>query len=252
MAKAKARVEVSEISIEEKLRALNNLQAVDSKVDRIKTLRGELPLEVQDLEDEIVGLQTRVDKFEEESKEFEKSVAGKKSEIKQAETQIKKYTEQQNNVRNNREYDALSKEIEFQQLEIQLCEKRIREFTLQVNEKKEEIGKAREILDERKKDLELKESELKEITEETQKEEDQLMKKSAELEKVIDPRLLSAYSRIRTNARNGLAVVGVERDSCGGCFNKIPPQRQMEIKSRKKIIVCEYCGRIIIDPEIVK
>ncbi len=252
MAKAKVQTEVIEVSIEEKLKALNNLQAVDSQIDRIKTLRGELPLEVQDLEDEIVGLQTRLNKFEEECKEFEKSVTGKKAEIKQAEVQIKKYTEQQNNVRNNREYDALSKEIEFQQLEIQLCEKRIREFTLQVNEKKEEIEKARVILDERKKDLELKVSELKEITEETQKEEDQLKVKSVELEKVIDPRLLSAYSRIRSNARNGLAVVGVERDACGGCFNKIPPQRQMEIKSRKKIIVCEYCGRIIVDPDIIK
>jgi len=252
MAKAKAQTEVIEVSIEEKLKALNNLQSVDSQIDRIKTLRGELPLEVQDLEDEIVGLQTRLSKFEEECKEFEKSVTGKKAEIKQAEVQIKKYTEQQNNVRNNREYDALSKEIEFQQLEIQLCEKRIREFTLQVNEKKEEIEKARNILDERKKDLDLKLSELKEITEETQKEEDQLKNKSVELEKVIDPRLLSAYSRIRSNARNGLAVVGVERDACGGCFNKIPPQRQMEIKSRKKIIVCEYCGRIIVDPDIIK
>ena len=252
MAKAKVQTEVVEVSIEEKLKALNNLQAVDSQIDRIKTLRGELPLEVQDLEDEIVGLQTRLDKFEEESKEFEKAVVGKKAEIKQAETQIKKYTEQQNSVRNNREFDALSKEIEFQQLEIQLCEKRIREFTAQVSEKKEEIEKARGILEERKKDLDLKVSELKEITEETQKEEDALKDKSIDLEKVIDPRLLSAYTRIRKNARNGLAVVGVERDACGGCFNKIPPQRQLEIKSRKKIIVCEYCGRIIIDPDIMK
>ena len=251
MAKAKVQSEVVEVSIEEKLKALNNLQSVDSQIDRIKTLRGELPLEVQDLEDEIVGLQTRLDKFEDECKEFEKAVTAKKAEIKQAEAQIKKYTEQQNSVRNNREYDALSKEIEFQQLEIQLCEKRIREFTALVSEKKEEIEKARGILEERQKDLDLKNSELKEITEETQKEEDALKNKSIELEKVIDPRLLSAYSRIRSNARNGLAVVGVERDSCGGCFNKIPPQRQLEIKSRKKIIVCEYCGRIIIDPDII-
>ncbi len=252
MAKAAAPVEVLEVSVEEKLRALHNLQAVDSQIDRIKMLRGELPLEVQDLEDEIVGLETRINKFEEESKEFEKAVATKKAEIKQSETQIKKYTEQQNNVRNNREYDALTKEVEFQQLEIQLSEKRIKEFTIQMNEKKDEIAKARVVFEDRKKDLELKVNELKEITEETQKEEDVLAKKSIELDKIIDPRLLQAYTRIRGNARNGLAVVGVERDSCGGCFNKIPPQRQLEIKTRKKIIVCEYCGRIIIDPEIVK
>ncbi len=253
MAKVKEKTqEVLEVSIEEKLLALNKLQTVDSKIDRIKTLRGELPLEVQDLEDEIEGLGTRISKFEEESKEFEKAVTAKKAEIKQAETQIKKYTEQQNNVRNNREYDSLTKEIEFQQLEIQLCEKRIKEYTFQMNEKKGEIVKAREIFEDRKKDLEIKVNELKEITEETQKEEDELAKKSKELEKVIEPRLLTAYKRIRGNARNGLAVVGVERDACGGCFNKIPPQRQLEIKTRKKIIVCEYCGRIIIDPEIIK
>lgn len=241
-----------EVSIEEKLLALNKLQTVDSKIDRIKTLRGELPLEVQDLEDEIEGLETRINKFEDESKEFEKAVTAKKAEIKQAEAQIKKYTEQQNNVRNNREYDSLTKEIEFQQLEIQLCEKRIKEYTFQMNEKKGEISKAREVFEDRKKDLEIKVNELKEITEETQKEEDTLAKKSTELEKVIEPRLLTAYKRIRSNARNGLAVVGVERDACGGCFNKVPPQRQLEIKTRKKIIVCEYCGRIIVDPEIIK
>ncbi len=244
--------DILEVSIEEKLLALNNLQTVDSKIDRIKTLRGELPLEVQDLEDEIAGLETRINKFEEESKTFEKAISTKKTEIKQADILIKKYTEQQNNVRNNREYDSLTKEIEFQQLEIQLCEKRIKEYTIQMNEKKDEISKARVGFDERKKDLVLKVNELKGITEETQKEEDELLKKSVQLEKVIDPRLLSAYKRIRINARNGLAVVGVERNACGGCFNKVPPQRQLEIKTRKKIIVCEYCGRIIIDPEIVK
>ncbi|PIP54574.1 MAG: hypothetical protein COX07_04585 [Bacteroidetes bacterium CG23_combo_of_CG06-09_8_20_14_all_32_9] len=252
MTKATSNVEVSEVSIEEKLIALHNLQAVDSQIDRIRTLRGELPLEVQDLEDEIQGLETRIDKFVKESKEFEKNVSVKKGEIKQSEIQIKKYTGQQKNVRNNREYDALTKEIEFQQLEIQLSEKRIKEFTVQMNGKKDEIAKARLVFEDRKKDLELKVAELKEITEETQKEENILIKKSTELEKIIDPRLIAAYKRIRENARNGLAVVGVERDACGGCFNKIPPQRQLEIKTRKKIIVCEYCGRIIIDPEIVK
>jgi len=253
MAKVKEKApEKNDITIEEKLMALYKLQSVDSKIDRIKTLRGELPLEVRDLEDDIEGLETRIHKFEEENKELEKTLASKKTEIKQAETQIKKYTDQQNNVRNNREYDSLSKEIEFQQLEIQLCEKRIKEFTLKLTDKKEQITKAKAVFEDRKKDLDLKLKELKEITEETQKEEDDLSKKSLQLEKVIEPRLLNAYKRIRNNARNGLAVVGVQRDACGGCFNKVPPQRQLEIKNRKKIIVCEYCGRIIIDPEIIK
>lgn len=251
MVKEKKHAEVAEISIEDKLIALFKLQAVDSQIDKIKVLRGELPLEVQDLEDEIEGLQTRLNKFEDETKGIEKTISAKKAEIKQAEINIKKYTEQQNNVRNNREYDSLTKEIEFQQLEIQLCEKRIKEFAAQLTEKKTETENAKQILADRKKDLESKENELQEITEETQIEEKQLQKKSDELEKVIDPRLFSAYIRIRQNARNGLAVVGVERDACGGCFNKIPPQRQLEIKSRKKIIVCEYCGRIIVDPDIV-
>jgi hypothetical protein len=250
MAKEAKVTEVTEIPVEEKLRALFNLQAVDSETDKIKTLRGELPLEVQDLEDEIAGLQTRVNNFDDEVKELNSLIQNKKNEIKEAETLIKKYEEQQNNVRNNREFDSLSKEIEFQGLEIQLCEKKIKEFAAQISEKKEIIDSSRAVLDERTNDLNIKKSELDEIIIDTQKEEQTLSDKSKEIEQFIEPRLLAAYKRIRINARNGLAVVTIERDACGGCFNKIPPQKQLEIRSRKKIIVCEYCGRIIVDKEI--
>jgi uncharacterized protein len=250
MAKEKIVSEVTEISVEEKLRALFNLQVVDSETDKIKTLRGELPLEVQDLEDDIAGLQTRVQNYEDELKEVNSLILTKKNEIKEAESLIKKYEEQQNNVRNNREYESLSKEIEFQGLEIQLCEKKIKEFNLQASEKKEIIESSNTILEERINDLNLKKSELEEIISDTQKEEETLKEKSGEIEQFIEQRLLAAYKRIRSNARNGLAVVSIERDACGGCFNKIPPQKQLEIRSRKKIIVCEYCGRIIVDKEI--
>lgn len=242
--------EQTEISIEEKLRALFELQKVDSEIDKIKILRGELPLEVQDLEDEIVGLETRVQNLEEETKSLDTAVANKKTEIANAQQLIKKYQEQQNNVRNNREYDPLSKEIEFQTLEIELCEKRIREFNVQISVKKEQIDQSKAQLEERQTDLSNKKNELEEISMETKKEEDNLLGKSKDLETIIEPRLVTAYKRIRGNARNGLAVVTVERDACGGCFNKIPPQRQLDIKSRKKIIVCEYCGRILVDSEI--
>ncbi len=242
--------EQTEISIEEKLRALFELQKVDSEIDKIKILRGELPLEVQDLEDEIVGLETRIQNLEEETKSLDTVVANKKTEIANAQQLIKKYQEQQNNVRNNREYDSISKEIEFQTLEIELCEKRIREFNVQISVKQEQIDQSKTQLEERQTDLSNKKSELEEISMETQKEEDNLLNKSKDLETIIEPRLVTAYKRIRGNARNGLAVVTVERDACGGCFNKIPPQRQLDIKSRKKIIVCEYCGRILVDSEI--
>jgi predicted nucleic acid-binding Zn-ribbon protein len=239
-----------DFSVEDKLRALYNLQTVDSEIDKIKILRGELPLEVQDLEDEIAGLETRVNNFKEEVVNLEQSVLTKNNEIKDSKALIKKYEEQQMNVRNNREFDSLSKEIEFQTLEIELCEKRIKEFALHVKEKKEVIDKSVTVLEERKGDLDNKKTELDEIISDTQKEEDILTKRSKEIETVIEPRLLTAYKRIRSNARNGLAVVTIQRDACGGCFNKIPPQRQLDIKSRKKIIVCEYCGRILVDDEI--
>lgn len=241
----------TELTIEEKLRALYSLQLVDSEIDKIRTLRGELPLEVQDLEDEVEGLETRMSNLKNEISELEKSIISKNNEITASQALIKKYEEQQNNVRNNREYDSLSKEIEFQTLEIELCNKKIREFTAQVAEKKEVMDEALKTLEERKHDLESKKSELDDITRDTQKEEEQLTERSFELETRIEERLLTAYKRIRSNARNGLAVVPVQRDACGGCFNQIPPQRQLDIRSRKKIIVCEYCGRILVDDEIV-
>ncbi len=250
MAKAKKSAEVAEMTVAEKLKALYDLQLVDTAIDKIRILRGELPLEVQDLEDEIEGLQTRVSKFDEDVESLDKSISGKKQEIAKAQELIKKYAEQQNNVRNNREFDSLSKEIEFQTLEIELSEKRIREFTAKIDEKKVVIGESIEVLEGRKLDLENKNKELDDIIEDTKKEETVMEKKSAELEVIIEDRLVSAYKKIRGNARNGLAVVPVERDACGGCFNKIPPQRQLDIASRKKIIVCEYCGRILVDSNI--
>ncbi len=250
MAKAKKSAEVVEMSVAEKLKALYDLQLVDTAIDKIRILRGELPLEVQDLEDEIEGLQTRVSKFDDDIESLDKSINGKKQEISNAHELIKKYAEQQNNVRNNREYDSLSKEIEFQTLEIELCEKRIREFTVKIDEKKVVIAESTGVLDERKLDLENKNKELDDIIDDTKKEESAMEKRSATLEGIIEERLTAAYKKIRGNARNGLAVVPVERDACGGCFNKIPPQRQLDIASRKKIIVCEYCGRILVDAKI--
>ena len=247
----KIKLHESEISVEERLRALYSLQLVDSEIDKIKTLRGELPLEVQDLEDEIAGLETRLANLKEEVVNLEKSVSKKHNEIGDAEGLIKKYDEQQKNVRNNREFDSLSKEIEYQNLEIELFNKKIKEFTYQMDEKKAAIEESELLLSERRTDLENKKSELDEIISDTQKEEEGLYGKLESIEEIIEDRLLTAYKRIRANARNGLAVVPVQRDACGGCFNQIPPQRQLDIKSRKKIIVCEYCGRILVDDEIV-
>ena len=242
----------TEIPVEDRLRALYNLQLVDSEIDKIKTLRGELPLEVQDLEDDIAGLETRLGNLREEVVALEKNIQKKHNEITDSEALIKKYEEQQKNVRNNREFDSLSKEIEYQNLEIELYNKKIKEFNVQVEEKKVLIKESEGTLDERKSDLETKKSELDEIISDTQKEEEGLYKKLEKTQNLIEDRLLMAYKRIRSNARNGLAVVPVQRDACGGCFNQIPPQRQLDIKSRKKIIVCEYCGRILVDDEIIK
>lgn len=243
--------DLKDISVEEKLRALYEMQSIDAEVDRIKTLRGELPLEVQDLEDEIVGLDTRINNLNTEVSVLGDTITKKKQEIKEADLLIKKYEAQQSNVRNNREFDSISKEIEFQKLEIELCEKRIKEFTVEVAGKKIQIEKSDAVLADKKMDLEAKKSELDAIVSETQLEEDRLNGKSAEYKTKIEERLINAYTRIRGNARNGLAVVTVERDACGGCFNKIPPQRQMDIRTRKKIIVCEYCGRVLVDRYIV-
>lgn len=239
-----------DVSVELKLRALYELQTVVSEVDKIKVLRGELPLEVQDLEDEIAGLKTRLINLDSEIKNLDTATNNKRIAIKDSQALIAKYTEQQNNVRNNREFDSLSKEIEFQNLEIELSEKRIREFSIEMKEKEESIVTSKQLLTERQEDLERKKSELQEIQEETKIEEERLRSKSEKIESFIEPRLLTAFKRIRKNARNGLAVVTIQRDACGGCFNKIPPQRQMDIANRKKIIVCEYCGRILVDPQI--
>lgn len=236
--------------VENTLVALFKLQLFDSQIDKIKMIRGELPLEVQDLEDEIVGLETRIENYKEEIVALEKSIQDKKAAIKESESLIKKYEEQKMNVRNNREYDSLTKEIEFQTLEIQLSEKRIKEYTENLGSKKEQIVDAEEVLNERRNDLEIKNSELKDIIDETEIEEKTLANRSDELQGSVDNRLLTAYQRIRQNARNGLAIVQIERDACGGCFNKIPPQHQLDIRMHKKIIVCEYCGRILVDSDI--
>lgn len=241
-----------EAAVRKKLISLYTLQLIDAQVDKIRNIRGELPLEVQDLEDEIEGLETRISKFNQEISDFQMDITNKQNSIKDSHELVKKYEAQQMNVRNNREYDSLSKEMEYQSLEIQLAEKKIKEFEALIQSKKEILEMSEKELEERRNDLEIKNNELKDIVEETQKEELQLREKSAEQEKNIDDRMLSAYKRIRTNARNGLAVVPVERDACGGCFNKIPPQRQLDIRLNKKIIVCEYCGRILVDPDIIE
>ncbi|MFN3555026.1 MAG: zinc ribbon domain-containing protein [Bacteroidales bacterium] len=238
--------------VRKKLISLYTLQMIDAQIDKIKIIRGELPLEVQDLEDEIEGLETRINKYRQEISEQEMEISQKLGSIKESQELVKKYESQQMNVRNNREFDSLNKEIEYQTLEIQLAEKKIKEFTAAIESKKQMADIAAGELEERKNDLEIKNAELKDIIEETQKEEEQLREKSVQQEVNIDERLLTAYKRIRSNARNGLAVVPVERDACGGCFNKIPPQRQLDIRLNKKIIVCEYCGRILVDIEIVE
>lgn len=244
-------IEKKEISVEEKLKALFELQAVDSEIDKIKILRGELPLEVRDLEDEIEGLQTRISNFEEEIKTTQQFVVEKKEAIKDSQKLIKKYETQQMKVRNNREYDSLTKEIEFQNLEIQLSEKRIKENNEKLHDKKLIIEDSKDILQDKISDLDIKKKELSDIVSETEKDEIRLLKKSKGFENVIEERLIKAYKRIRNNARNGLAVVSVERDACGGCFNKIPPQKQLDVASHKKIIVCEHCGRILVDKYIL-
>ena len=238
-----------EVSVADKLYALYDLQKIDSEIDRIRTIRGELPLEVQDLEDELEGLETRIAKIQEEIKDLETEILDRKNATKDAETAIAKYKEQQNNVRNNREFESLAKEIEFQELEIKLHDKKSKEAKLKITNKQELLTEAKERFDFRASDLKTKKDELQEIVGETQKEEDDLIKKSEEAKKKIDDRLVFAYNRLRSNAKNGLAVVPVDRDSCGGCFNKIPPQRQLDIQSKKKVLVCEHCGRILVPSE---
>ena len=245
-----AKKDPTDLTVEEKLKTLYQLQSALSAIDEKRALRGELPLEVQDLEDEIAGLTTRVDKIKNEISEFQRAITQKKGEIVDAETSVARYKSQLDEVKNNREYDTLSKEIEFQTLEIELCNKKIREANARILEKQNELQANEEVITERQGDLDMKRSELEEIMTETRAEEEKLKEKVKDLESKIETRLLTSFKRIRKNARNGLGVVYVQRDACGGCFNKIPPQRQLDIKMHKKIIVCEYCGRIMIDPEL--
>jgi hypothetical protein len=239
-----------ELTVEEKLKTLYQLQSTLSKIDEIKTLRGELPLEVEDLEDEIVGLNTRIDKIKGDINELRRELVTRKADIEKANTAIAKYKEQLDNVSNNRQYDLLSKEIEYQTLEVELAEKKMREANDALEARQIDLAQAIKDLDERNNDLVDKKAELEEIVAETKQEEEHLREKSKDLETRIEPRLLQSFKRIRKNTRNGLGIVYVQRDACGGCFNHIPPQRQLDIKSHKKIIVCEYCGRIMIDPEL--
>jgi len=245
-----AKKDPSELSVEERLKTLYQLQTALSAIDEKRLLRGELPLEVQDLEDEIAGLTTRVEKIAADIEEYQKAITTKKGEIADAEASVERYKEQLNEVKNNREYDTLSKEIEFQTLEIELCNKKIREANNKIADKQREMESSQALIAERKGDLDVKKNELEEIMEETRVEEEKLKETVKSLEAKIEGRLLTSFKRIRRNARNGLGIVYVQRDACGGCFNKIPPQRQLDIKMHKKIIVCEYCGRIMIDPEL--
>ena len=245
-----AKKDPTDLTVEERLKTLYQLQSALSSIDEKRTLRGELPQEVNDLEDEIEGLNTRVQRIQADIDEFQQAITMKKGDIADAETSVARYKSQLNDVKNNREYDTLSKEIEFQSLEIELCNKKIREAQARIAEKSEDLEKNKALISERNNDLEIKKSELDEIMAETRAEEEKLKEKAHELEAKIEPRLLTSFKRIRKNARNGLGIVYVQRDACGGCFNKIPPQRQLDIKMHKKIIVCEYCGRILIDPEL--
>lgn len=236
-----------EQTVEQKLEALYELQTIHTKIDKIRQTRGELPMEVADLEDDVAGLETRIQKIKNDLDDLEDAIVNRKNMIKESLALIKKYETQQNNVKNNREFDAISKEIEIQGLEVQVCEKKIKEHQFEINNKTEVYEKALADLEERKKDLEIKRAELENITSETQKEEEILVAEADKAEEKIEDRLRIAYNRLRSNFKNGLAVVTIERDSCSGCFNQIPPQRQSDIRQRKKIIVCEHCGRILVD-----
>lgn len=245
-----AKKEAKEMSVEQKLQALYELQTTLTAIDEKRALRGELPLEVQDLEDEIAGLDTRIEKIDTEIKEFQSAITMKKGEVQEVQANLERYNNQLNEVRNNREYDSLSKQIDYERLEVELCNKKIKEATDQVAYRTNDLEIAKTEREERQKDLDEKKSELEDILAETREEETMLKERAKDLEVKIEPRLLSSFKRIRKSARNGLGIVYVQRDACGGCFNKIPPQRQLDIKMHKKIIVCEYCGRILIDPEL--
>ena len=245
-----AKKDPTDLTVEEKLKALYQLQTTLSAIDEKRALRGELPLEVQDLEDDIAGLTTRIEKIQTDIEQFDRAINQKQHEIEDAQASVERYKKQLEMVSNNREYDTWSKEIEFQELEIELCSKKIREAQQMINERLYDLHKAEDQKADREKGLVMKRSELESIMAETREEEENLKEKAFELEKKIEPRLLQSFKRIRNGARNGLGIVYVQRDACGGCFNKIPPQRQLDIKMHKKIIPCEYCGRILIDPEL--
>lgn len=249
MATSKTKNEQS-LSVEQRLKALYELQTILSEIDRIKTIRGELPLEVKDLEDSIEGLKTRIAKYENEVEELRRASVCENEKINESQAKIERYKSQLDNVHNNREYDLLSKEIEFQSLEIELCQKHITENSRSVENRQRDIEMTKENLSDREHILEEKRAELEEIVSETRQDEERLREKAKSLEPNIDARTLTAFKRIRKNARNGLGVVYVQRNACGGCFNRIPAQKQMEIRLHKKIVVCEYCGRIMVDPEL--
>lgn len=248
MATEKAKTET--LSVEQRLKSLYQLQTILTKIDRIKTIRGELPLEVKDLEDSIQGLRTRIENYQREIQELKNKTVVEKEKINESQAKIARYKEQLDNVRNNREFDLLTKEVEFQTLEIELAEKHLVDFSRQIENKTAEIKSTEEKISDNEHVLGEKKAELEEIVSETRQDEERLRQQAKDLEPKIDAYTLNAFKRIRKNARNGLGVVYIQRNACGGCFNRIPPQKQLEIKLRKKIIVCEYCGRIIIDPEI--
>lgn len=245
-----ARKDPKDLTVEEKLKTLFQLQTTLSQIDEKRALRGELPLEVEDLENEVEGLNVRLDKINQEIEDLTKAVSQRSADIEEAKASVERYKSQLETIGSNREYDALTKEIDFQNLEIDLCSKKIREAQNLINTRQIDREKVTDMIDERERDLEDKRGELEEIMQETREEEEILKVKAKDYEMKIETRLLQSFKRIRKNARNGLGIVYVQRDACGGCFNKIPPQRQLDVKMHKKIIVCEHCGRILIDPEL--
>lgn len=247
---ANDKTSAEKLSVEDRLKSLYQLQTTLSEIDRIRTIRGELPLEVKDLEDNIEGLRTRIANYTNDINALRQKLAGEKEKINEAQGKITRYKEQLDNVRNNREFDLLSKEVEFQTLEIELAEKHINEYNRVIEQKTAEIAQTEEAVNDRTHILGEKRAELEEIVSETRQDEEHLREQAKNLEPLIDTRTLTAFKRIRKNARNGLGVVYIQRNACGGCFNRIPPQKQLEIQMHKKIIVCEYCGRILIDPAL--
>ncbi len=245
-----ARKDPKDLTVEERLKTLFQLQTTLSHIDEKRALRGELPLEVEDLENEVEGLNVRHDRIVQEVSDLRNAVEQRSADIEAAKESVERYNQQLNEVKNNREYDMLTKEIDFQTLEIELCQKKIREAQQRINDREHDRERVEDLINDRERDLEDKRNELDEIMQETREEEEILKSKARDLEQKIETRLLQSFKRIRKNARNGLGIVYVQRDACGGCFNKIPPQRQLDVKMHKKIIVCEHCGRILIDPEL--